>query len=127
MLQPTDRQRSVRMKVKDYRDVDATEDAPGVFRRVVVGPDDGAPRFVMRVFDVAPGSSTPCHVHWWEHAVFVLSGTGVARFGASEESIAVGNAVYVPPDEEHCFVNTGGEVLRFICVIPSQDPPAPTQ
>jgi mannose-6-phosphate isomerase-like protein (cupin superfamily) len=26
--------------------------------------------------------------------------------------------VFVPPNEEHQFTNTGDEVLRFVCLIP---------
>ena len=109
------------MKMHSYLDVEATEDAPGVLRRVVVGPDEGAPRFIMRVFEIAPGSSTPFHSHWWEHEVFVLSGNGTARSGSKHTPIGEGTAIFVEPNEEHCFINTGNEVFRLICVIPVPD------
>jgi mannose-6-phosphate isomerase-like protein (cupin superfamily) len=38
-----------------------------------------------------------------------------------EKSIAEGTVVYVAPDEEHCFTNSGNGVLRFICVIPLEN------
>ncbi len=47
------------MKVHNYLETEAIEDAPGVLRRVVVGADDGAPRFTMRVFEVRSGCATP--------------------------------------------------------------------
>jgi len=117
------------VKVHDFQDVEAIEDAPGVIRRVVVGPEHGAPRFAMRVFELAPGSSTPFHSHWWEHEVFVLSGQGVFKCNATETPVRHGTAVFVAPDEEHCFSNTGNDTLRFICVIPLPDaaPPPPGQ
>jgi quercetin dioxygenase-like cupin family protein len=106
------------MKVCSYLEVEAIEDAPGVWRRVVIGADDGALTFIMRVFEVKPGSSTPFHSHSWEHEAFVLSGEGVVRGREGERLLGEGTAVFVAPNEEHCFINTGSAPLRFICVIP---------
>ncbi|MBA7613617.1 hypothetical protein ES703_20868 [subsurface metagenome] len=106
------------MIVHKYLDIPPTEDAPGVLRRVVIGPDEGAPRFIMRVFHVEPGCSTPFHSHWWEHEVFVLEGDGVVKSREDESKIGEGMVVFIAPNEEHCFTNTGNGVLRFICVIP---------
>ena len=107
---------------KSYLETEAVEEVPGVFKRVVVGTDDGAPRFIMRVFEVKPGSSTPYHSHWWEHEVFVLSGEGVVvDEKGGETAITRDSVVYVPPDEKHCFTNKGNDSLRFICVIPKTD------
>jgi len=106
------------MRVQHYLDKDAIEDAPGIVRRVLVGPDDGATRFVMRLFEVSPGTSTPFHCHAWEHEVYVISGTGVAKNKACESPISEGTSVFVTPGEQHCFTSTGNEPLRFICVIP---------
>ena len=113
------------MKVKDYLDVEAIEDVPGVLRRVVVGADDGAPRFVMRVLELQSGNSTPFHSHPWEHEIFVLSGDGIAKGKASEKPIKPGTVVFVEPNEEHCFTNAGKDTLRIICVIPLLDMVAP--
>ena len=110
------------MKIhEDYRDVGASEEAPGVDMRVVIGPEEDAPNFVMRVFDVRPGSSTPFHTHPWEHEVYVLSGEAVVRGESDETRLKAGSVVYVKPEEVHCFLNVGDEVLRFICVIPKID------
>jgi quercetin dioxygenase-like cupin family protein len=106
------------MKVQNYLDTEAIEDAPGVSHRVVIGADDGAPTFIMRVFEVKTGSSTPFHSHPWEHEVFVLSGKGVVRGRKGERLLGEGTVVFVAPNEEHCFSNTGSAPLRFICVIP---------
>lgn len=113
------------MKVHNYLETEAIEDAPGVLRRVVIGADDGAPRFAMRVFEVSPGRSTPFHSHWWEHEVFVLSGEGIFKCNGSESPIGEGTVVFVAPYEEHCFTNTGNDVLRLICVIPLPDTAEP--
>jgi len=113
------------MRVLNYIEVEAKEDAAGVSRRVVIGPEHGAPRFIMRVFHIQPGSSTPFHSHWWEHEVFVLSGQGVVKSAKGETPIGSGTAVFVEPNEEHCFTNNGDDILRIICMIPAgTDAPA---
>ena len=109
------------MKVSNYRDTKPIQELPGVVKREVITADDGAPNFCMRVFEVAPGSSTPSHSHPWEHEVFVLSGRGVVVSGKGETQIAKDSVIFVPPDEHHCFMNNGDEVLRIICVIPLVD------
>lgn len=108
------------MIVKHFQEVEpkVSPDSPGVEVRWVLGKPDGAPRFAMRVIEVAPGHATPRHQHWWEHEVFVLEGEGVAWSRAGERVLRPGVAVYVPGNEEHQFLNTGTGPLRFICVIP---------
>ena len=106
------------MKVKSYRQVEYREEAPGVLMRIVAGPDDGAPNFAMRVFEIQPSSSTPYHSHTWEHEVFVLSGRGVVKSTEGEKQLGEGDAIFVAPDEEHCFANIGDDILRLICVVP---------
>ena len=106
------------MKVRNYLELDPIEDAPGVLHRVAVGADDGAPRFAMRVFEVEPGSSTPFHIHWWEHEVFVLAGEGVVKSQAGETRIGQGTVVYVAPEEEHHFEANLGKPAAFLCLIP---------
>ncbi len=106
------------MKVSSYLSTKPTQELPGVVKREVINADDGAPNSCMRVFDVEPGAFTPSHEHPWEHEVFVLSGRGVVVSGEGETQIAKDSVVFVPPDEHHCFKNSGDETLRFICVIP---------
>ena len=108
------------IKVQDFRDVEAKPEIEGVMMRVVIGPDEGAPYFTMRVFDVEPGHSTPHHSHWWEHEVFVLSGEGVVKTEDGYVHIGQGSTVFVPGGEMHQFQNRGDSVLRFICLIPQE-------
>jgi len=105
----------------DYRDLKTLEEAPGVDVRVVIGPEENAPNFVMRVLEVGLGASTPFHSHPWEHEVYTISGRGAVRSESGETKIEAGTVVYVPPDEQHCFTNVGEEPLRFVCVIPKLD------
>ena len=108
------------MKVEHFSQTPAEleEEAPGVTTRWVISDKDGALNFVMRVIEVQPGAATPYHRHEWEHEVFVLTGEGNVRSEDSESPIAHGSIVFVPPNEQHQFVNRGDTVLSFICVIP---------
>ena len=109
------------MKVSNSRDHEPVKELDGVSKREIITAEDGAPLFVMRIFEVEPGKSTPSHSHPWEHEVFVLSGEGIVRGEKSEKTIGEGTVVFVESDEEHCFTNTGGDLLRMICVIPLPD------
>jgi quercetin dioxygenase-like cupin family protein len=106
------------MRVKNYLEVKATPELPGVLKREVITAQDGAPNFCMRVFEVEPGSATPHHTHPWEHEVFVLAGEGVVVGEGGETSIAEGSVVFIAPNEPHCLVNKGNGPLCFICLIP---------
>ncbi len=104
--------------ISNSLEVKPNEEVPGVAMREVITGDDGAPNFCMRVFTVEPGSATPFHSHSWEHEVFVLSGQGVVKSERGETKIAGDSVVFVPLDERHCFVNSGREPFRFVCIIP---------
>ena len=86
--------------------------------RWLISKNDGAKNFAMRIFEIQPGGHTPLHQHNWEHEVFVLEGNGVARDREKQESFKQGDIFFIPPMEWHQFVNTGKEILKFICLIP---------
>lgn len=109
------------MKVQNYRQVKGITAAPGVNMRVVAGPAEKAPTFVMRVFEIASGNATPLHAHRWEHEVFVLSGKGILRGGGRETPLQEGDAVTVLPGEQHSFLGIGKDMFRLICVVPLVD------
>ena len=106
------------IRIRDFRDVEAQPAVEGVTMRVAIGPEEGAPVFNMRVFEVQPGYASPYHNHWWEHEVFVLSGKGVVKTAEGEVPVAHGSTVFVPGGEMHQFLNTGGDLLRFLCLVP---------
>ena len=93
--------------------------AASVTIRVLMGDNVGAPNFTLRHFEVAPGGHTPFHAHPWEHEVFVLSGKGTVRRTAGETEVGAGHFVFVPPDEEHAFANSGSGTFSFLCAIPA--------
>jgi len=111
------------MKVAHYTKTPAEtveHGATGVTIREVITPADGAPRFSMRVFEVAPGGSTPRHGHAWEHEVYVAAGRGVVWSAESaDHPISEGDTIFVPGGEEHQFRNDSDELFRFVCLIPN--------
>ena len=89
-----------------------------VEKRVLLGPDSDAPNFSMRKFTVGADGCTPYHTHPWEHEVYVLAGRGEVRFVGGSQPIALGDFAFVPPNDEHQFVNVGDEPFEFVCMVP---------
>ena len=111
------------VKVHHYLEVEAKteENLPGVTVRWVITEEDGAPNFVMRIFEVEPRAHTPFHTHPWEHEIFVLEGSGVVRGEGEERKISPGDVVLILPEERHQLINDEEKLLRFICLIPLED------
>jgi quercetin dioxygenase-like cupin family protein len=116
------------MKVAHCEKIEAApvdmDGAVGCKMRCLIGPDDGAPRFTMRLFEVGSGGHTPKHRHPHEHEVFVLEGIGSVLEGDREHPLRAGVCVFVPPNELHQFRNTGVGPLKFLCLIPNSLPEA---
>ena len=91
----------------------------GVTGRVVIGKNDGAKNFCMRVFTVAAGGFTPKHSHTWEHEVFVHAGQGRILREGKWVDVESGTVLFIPGGEEHQFKNTGKDAFVFVCLIPS--------
>ena len=107
------------MLVQAIDDVKTIPYAEGIQKRVVIGPKEGAPNFVMRVFDVAPGQGSMYHTHDWEHEVLILSGEGMLIDAENREILLRPmDSIFIPPNEKHCLKNTGEETLRFLCLVP---------
>ena len=96
----------------------AVNGARGARMRILIGPEDAAPNFFMRHFEVEPGGCTPHHQHDYEHEILVLKGAGTARTPAGDRPFKSGDIIYVPANEVHQFCNTSTENCEFICLIP---------
>jgi len=96
-----------------------TEGAAHVKMRILIGPDDNAPNFHMRHFEIAPGGHTPHHSHDFEHEVLILSGSGIANSEQGDYPFKAGDVIFVPAGEKHQFVNNGVRPCTFICLIPA--------
>lgn len=113
------------MKISNYKDIPANNLAlPGakdVQIRVLIGPEDGAPNFVMLQLGIEPGGNTPEHSHEWEEEIFIKAGEGKVKTDEGELPIRGGDVVFFGPDEPHQFMNTGDVPMEFIAVIPRRD------
>ena len=114
------------MKIANYQESPAhkfdNENVKGVTGRVVIGKEDQADNFCMRVFTVAPGGFTPRHSHEWEHEIFVHSGNGEVFRDGGWTPVTAGNIIFVPGNEEHQIRNNGSGNFIFVCLIPSGAP-----
>jgi quercetin dioxygenase-like cupin family protein len=106
------------VKVRSYLETKPAQELPGVSVRDVITPDDGAPNFCMRIFELATGAATKPHTHWWEHEIFVLSGRGAAVGEKEEIEITKDSVIFTAPYELHSFVNKGNEPLRYVMLNP---------
>ena len=113
--------------IRKPQDVDARvmdmPGAEGVTMRLMVGRDDGAPNFAMRLFEVQPGGCTPRHSHNYEHEVMILQGqamVGKDNDQGNDEPAKAGDVLFIPANETHQFRNTGDDVLKFMCFVPTE-------
>jgi quercetin dioxygenase-like cupin family protein len=86
--------------------------------RWLIDKKDGAENFAMRLFEIKPGGYTPLHQHDWEHEIFILEGTGSIGNKENKKPLKSGDVIFIPSMEWHQFVNTGNELLKFLCLIP---------
>lgn len=108
-------------KSDKFEPVDITdlEGIKGVTKEVLLGGDEGVRTFAMRRFTLEKDGYTPFHKHDWEHEVFILEGQGKIKTDDGFVEVEAGDAVYVPPNEEHQFLNDGEE-LQFLCLVPNK-------
>lgn len=109
------------MKVTRYTESKSINEIEGVSRRDVLTANDGASHFTMHVVEIATHVSTPTHHHPWEHEIFIIAGKGIVVGEKGGTPIADGNAVFIPGNETHCFVNTGDDTLRYISIEPLEE------
>jgi len=98
--------------------VDAGE---GFSKRVLVGPDDGAPNLAIRRFELAPGGSVPKHTNEVEHEQYVLEGEYVVGIDGEEHTVAAGDSIFIPAGTVHWYRNDGDDPGTFICAVPNGD------
>jgi len=68
------------------------------------------------------GGQVPWHNQQQEEVYFVLEGSGEMCLGSERQTLAAGQAVYIPPGEFHQLTNIGDTPLKFIyCYGPAGD------
>ena len=95
-----------------------TEEVQGILKHVLVGPQEGAPTFIMRYFKVPPGEQTFFHTHDHEHGMLILHGQAQIQIKDELSELSPLDAIFVSGGDLHRVINTGKEPLGFICVIP---------
>jgi len=111
------------MLVKKIQDVAAVpvemEGVKDVKVRVLFGPEDKAPTFAMRVFELGKTGHTPYHCHPFEHEVVILDGEIMAVTENEEIRLDVNDVLLVMPNELHQFKNISDKrPASFICIVP---------
>ncbi len=94
-----------------------------VKKRILIGPAQGAPHYVMRLFTLGKDGATPYHAHPWEHEAFIVRGKCTIRSEDKEFNLVAGDFAYVPANDPHQFINAGDDDLEFICVVPTEGEP----
>lgn len=97
--------------------------APGAVRRILIGRDEGAQDFIIRYFTIPPGGHSSYESHAHPHGVIIVQGGGQVLLGDTWHPIAVGDAVFIEPNEIHQFKAPPDQPLGFICVIPPKREP----
>jgi quercetin dioxygenase-like cupin family protein len=91
----------------------------GVSVRWLIGPEEKAPNFALRYFEVEPGGWTSLDQHAHDHGVMVLRGQGQVLLGEERFEIAFGDVVHISPNEVHQLENIGDGPFGFLCIIPA--------
>jgi mannose-6-phosphate isomerase-like protein (cupin superfamily) len=94
--------------------------------RYLVNEDVGCPDVTQFIGLIPPGRA-PMHSHTYDEVIYVVEGEGVLHLDGAETPISPGTCIHLPPLEEHCLENTGGETMRVLGVFhPSGDPASRT-
>ncbi len=114
------------MKVLNYKDVLPivmdNDQIRNVAGRIMIGKEDGADHFCMRVFEMGKDGFTPKHAHDWEHEVFVHKGEGAVFIKDAWHPLSEGSAIFIPAHIEHQFKNVSDHSFVFVCLVPSGAP-----
>jgi len=97
------------------------EDAQGVLKHILVGPDDGAPNFIIRYFHIPVGKSSFYEQHPHEHGVVILHGKAKVQINDDFYELEPFDSVFISGNDIHQFTNIGDSPMGFICVIKRQD------
>jgi quercetin dioxygenase-like cupin family protein len=110
----------IRKNIDNVERADVTmQGVAGTQIQWLFGKADGVPSFFLRRFVMSPGGTIPLHGHPWEHEIYILRGHAEVFNDRVTSQVAAGDALYIAPDEQHGYRNTGAEDLEFLCVVPA--------
>lgn len=98
-----------------------TDEVHNVLKHVLVGPDDGAPTFIIRYFHVPVGENTFHEKHPHEHGIVLLHGKARVQINDDFYELNPLDSVFISGNDIHQLTNTGDTPLGFLCVIKRQD------
>lgn len=87
--------------------------------QVLVGPEQGAPNFVLRRFIMGAGGGMPLHTNQVEHEQYVLRGKARIRIGDAVHEVAPDHTLYIPAGAPHSYEVVEAP-FEFICVVPNR-------
>lgn len=107
--------------VRAARSVASTAVSAGVATemQVLLGPDDGAPNFVMRRFVMGPGGGIPLHTNEVEHEQYVLRGRARVTIGDAVHGVGPDDTLFIPAGTPHAYEVLEGP-FEFLCMVPNR-------
>ena len=87
--------------------------------QVLVGPEQGAPNFVLRRFIMGKGGGMPLHTNEVEHEQYVLRGRAKITIGDTVHDVAPDHTLYIPAGAPHSYQVVEAP-FEFICVVPNR-------
>src|SRR5690606_1050377 len=91
----------------------------GASLQVLVGPDEGAPNFVLRRFRMEAGGGIPLHTNEVEHEQYVLRGRARVTIAGEAHEVGPDDTLYIPARVPHSYEVLEGP-FEFICVVPNK-------
>lgn len=110
--------------IYDWEDVQPmvlnNKEVRGVLKHVLVGPEDGAPNFIIRYFQVPVQSQTFHHAHPHEHGMLILHGKAKIKINEDFHELGPLDSIFISGDDVHQVTNISDAPLGFLCVITRQ-------
>ncbi len=83
----------------------------------LIGLEDQSPTTNVTFFEDRPDGKSVVHVHPWEHMVYIIKGSSTLVSDDKKYPIKEGDAIYIPSNVNHYFLNNGGQgVVRRIMI-----------
>ncbi len=98
--------------IEDAEVVRIEGDAPRTLYTLIEPNTRNTKHFAMGLEEIDQNSEIPLHSHSEaEEIIFVISGEGIVYIDDEKANLKTGTVIFIPPNVEHRFVNTGDEPL----------------